>query len=114
MVPIILSSILLFTIIYFAVRLAIGPLLKKQEEVVTDKQDLGLVKLRDIEVLNNTELEEVIALYQNKGAKKKEYEQYQKYEKVLKELKEIGYLSDEQYLIKITKLRSYYEINVHN
>lgn len=108
---IILSSILLFAIIYFAVRLAISPLLKKQEEVITDKQDLGLVKLRDIEVLNNTELEEIIALYQNKGAKKKEYEQYYKYEKVLEELKEISYLSDDEYSIKIGKLKNYYEID---
>jgi hypothetical protein len=109
--PIILSSILLFAIIYFAVRLAISPLLKKQDEVVVDNQDLGLVKLRDIEVLNNTELEEIIALYQNKGAIKKEYEQYQKYEKVLKELKEIGYLTDEQYSVKISKLKNYYKID---
>jgi hypothetical protein len=107
----ILLSILLFAIIYCAVRLAIEPLVKKQEEVTTDKQDLGLVKLRDIEVLSNTELEEVIALYQNKGSKKKEYEQYEKYKRVLNELIEIGYLSDEQYSIKISKLKKYYKVD---
>ena len=108
---VLILSALLFVIIYFSVRLAIGPLLNKPDEVITENKDFGLVKLRDMEVLNDTELEEVIELYQNKIDRKEDYEQYQKYEKVLNELKDMGYLSDEQYSNKITRLKKYFKIN---
>lgn len=64
-------SILLFAIIYFAVRLAVAPLLNKSEESISYKQDFGgLVKLRDMEVLNPDEIEEVIKIYNSIGIKK--------------------------------------------
>lgn len=72
-------SALLFAIIYFSVSLAIAPLLHKPEESLPFTKNLGLVKLRDIEVFSNDELEEVLKLYQNIGTRKKDYEQYQKY-----------------------------------
>lgn len=103
-------SILLFVIIFIAVRLAISPLLNKKEEIISESKDLGLVKLRDIDVLSNSELEEVIELYQNKEVKNKSYEQYQKYVRVLKELKEMGYFSDEQYSGKMNKLNNYFKV----
>jgi hypothetical protein len=105
-------SVWLFIIIYFSVRLAIKPLLKKPKEEIKEDEDFGLVKLRDIEVLSNDELEEVIKLCQNKGALKKDvdYEQYQKYAGVLNELKEKGYFTEEQYLSKINKLNEYFKI----
>ncbi|MFA6940405.1 MAG: hypothetical protein WCQ54_05395 [Clostridiaceae bacterium] len=109
----IIWSIWLFVIIYFSVRLAIKPLIKKQEEEIKQDEDFGLVKLRDIEILNNDELEEVIKLYQNKGALKKDTdnEKYQKYAGVLNELKVMGYFTEEQYLNKINKLNEYFNID---
>lgn len=107
---ILLSSLILFIIIYSAVRLAINPLLDKSEERINDSQDFGLVKLRDIEVLNDTELEEVIELYQKKSVNKVDYEQYQKYEKVLNELKQMGYFTEEQYFDKLGRLKDYFEV----
>ncbi|MBU5675847.1 hypothetical protein KQI88_05405 [Alkaliphilus sp. MSJ-5] len=108
---ILLLAIFLFAIIYFAVRLAIIPLLYKSEEVVTDNQDFGLIYLRDIEVLNNTELEDVIKFYSDKNSKMEDYKQYQKYVKVLNELKEFGYYTDEAYFIKVEKLKKHFKID---
>lgn len=108
---ILLCSILLFVIILIAVRLAINPLLNKQDKIIPESKDFGLVKLRDIEVFSNSELEEVIELYQNMGVKKKDYEQYQKYVRVLKELKEMGYFSDEQYSSKMNRLNNYFNVD---
>ncbi|QUH19490.1 hypothetical protein [Alkaliphilus sp. B6464] len=108
---ILLLAIFLFAIIYFAVKLAITPLLYKSEEVVTNKQDFSLIYLRDIEILNNTELEDVIKFYNDKNCKMEDYKQYQKYVKVLNELKEFGYYTDEAYFIKVEKLKKHFKIN---
>lgn len=103
-----------FLIIYFAVRLAISPILKRLPEA-TDyeeyKDDTGLVKLRDIEVLDNVELEEVIKIYQDKGSKNKDHEQYLKYSKVLSELKDIGYFNEETFIEKQRILKKYYGVD---
>ncbi|WP_055668563.1 hypothetical protein [Desnuesiella massiliensis] len=104
-------SIILFGVIYFSVRLAINPLLNKQEELIKDNEDFGLVKLRDIAILSDAELEEVIGLYKNKGVKEEDYTQYKKYEKVLNELKEMGYFTKEQYSAKVDKLKKYFEVD---
>lgn len=114
-IQILILSVWLFAIIFFSVRLAINPLLKKPEEESEEEkaQDFGLIKLRDIEVLSNDELEEAIKLLQNKGAPKKEesnYEQYQKYEVILYKLIEMGYFTADQYLNKIEKLKDYYKV----
>lgn len=108
---IILLSALLFLIIYFAVKLAIHPLLSEPEQIIDDNQDFGLVKLRDIEILSDNELEDVIELYQNKSAKKVNYEQYQKYAKVLDELKEMSYFTEEKYFNRLDKLKKYFKVD---
>lgn len=71
LVMILIYSLLLFAIIYLSVNLAIKPLLIKQEESLSLNKNLELVKLRDIDVLSNDELEEVIKLYQDIKSKKK-------------------------------------------
>ena len=106
-----LLTILLFAIIYFAVRLAIIPLLYRPDEVITYEQNTGLVKLKDIDVLSPTELNEIIELYQKKGAKNKDYEQYQRYEKVLNELKGMAYFTDKEYSYKMDKLKKYFKVD---
>lgn len=108
---ILLSLLLLFIIIYSAVKLAISPLLDKSEDIINDSKDFGLVKLRDIEVLNDTELEEVIELYQKKSINKEDHVQYQKYAKILNELKQMGYFTEEQYLDKLDRLKDYFKVN---
>ncbi len=108
---ILLSSLLLFIIIYSAIRLAINPLLNKSEEMINDNQDFELVKLRDIEVLSDSELEEVIELYQKKSVKKEDYEQYQKYAKVLNELRQMSYFTEELHFDKLNRLKDYFKVN---
>lgn len=101
---------ILFIIIYLAVRLAINPLIPKPIELeYTDSEsDVGLVKLRDIEVLTNTELEEIIELYHGKSVKSEDKQQYEKYSKVLKELKDIGFFTYEEFTERMEKLNEYY------
>ena len=59
-------------------------------------------------VLNNIELEQVINLYEKNSIKKEENEYYQKYAKVLKDLKDIGYLTEEEYKLRINKLKAHF------
>lgn len=108
---ILISALLLFLVIYFSVSLAIKPLLNKPETFISEDTDSGLIKLRDMEVLNASELEEVIKIYKNKSIQSENLRRYQKYEKVLKELKDIGYFSEEQYLNKLEKLKKYFKLN---
>jgi saccharopine dehydrogenase-like NADP-dependent oxidoreductase len=104
-------SIVLFAIIYISVRLAISPLLDKKDEIPLENGEYGLFKLRDMAVLSTIELEEIIKLYKSRRVKKEDYERYQRYEKVLNELKEMGYFSDDQYSIKINKLKRYFKVD---
>lgn len=107
-ISILFSIIVSFAVIYFAVRLAISPLLYKSDEETAYDQDFGLVKLRDIDVLSPAELEEVINLFQNGDIRKESNKEYQKYEMVLKELKRINYLTDVQYSNKLDILKKYF------
>ncbi|GAA0716413.1 hypothetical protein GCM10008905_00820 [Clostridium malenominatum] len=110
MESVLLLSVLLFFIIYFAITLAIKPLLNEQVKTIIDEQDFGLVKLRDISVLSSTELEEVIKLYQKKGVKKEEYEEYRRYAKILYDLKEMDYFTYKEYLSRMNKLKKHFKI----
>lgn len=115
-----LLSIFLFAIMYFAVRLAINPLLRDQDEIVTvtdiDKQISELVKLRDMDIFDNDELELVIKQYQNKNDKKddkrNDYGDYKKYAEILNDLKAMDYfITNEQYFDKMDKLKKYFEVH---
>ncbi|HVJ50209.1 hypothetical protein [Desulfitobacterium sp.] len=103
-----LYVILLFIIIYLAVRLAINPLIPKTTELEIDENDVSLVKLRDIEVLTNTELEEVIELFHSKSVKNEDRRQYENYSKVLNELRESGFFTLEEYAKRMEKLNNYF------
>lgn len=99
--------ILLFLIIFIAVRLAIRPLICKQE-IVIEESNLGLLKLRDIGILTNIELKEVIQYYNKKNVKNREMKELESYSKVLAELVNQGFFTQEEYLERIEKLRDYY------
>lgn len=110
-----LLGLFLFIVIYCAVRLAINPLIPTTE---TDKKGIdqssidesGLIKLRDITVFSNEELNDVIQIFYNKGYENKEYGSYLKYAKVLNELKETKYFTEEAFNEKMEKLKNYYKI----
>lgn len=96
-------AVVLFIIIYFAVRLAIKPLLQQDEETTTDELESDLIKLRDIEILSNYELEEIIRLYQKKDSD----DQYERCIKILNGLKEKEFFTDQQVLDRVNKLKEY-------
>lgn len=104
---VIISVIVLFAIIYFAVRLAIKPLLYRKEESNTDKLYSDLIKLRDMNVLDNNELEEIIEFYEKRNQTKDDNDQYQEYVKILNELKEMEYFTDDQSNVRMDKLKAY-------
>ena len=82
-----------------------------ENQIIIENIDFGeLIKLRDIELLSDTELEEIIEIYQKKGVIKENYEQYQEYAKVLNELKEIGYFTCKQHADRIYNLKNYLNI----
>ncbi|MGE5627913.1 MAG: hypothetical protein ACM3X7_07320 [Solirubrobacterales bacterium] len=108
---IIILVIFIYFIVYSAVSLAIRPLLVKEDDDIYEDSDLGLVKLRDMGIFSNEELEEAIEFYGSKDIKKGASAQYQKYEKVIHELMQIGYLTDEEYLYKVDKLKKYFKMD---
>jgi len=105
-----LSCFILFIIIFAAVRLAISPLIYPAETDKKDVDESGLIKLRDIDVFSNDELNDAIEIFYKKGYENREYEAYLKYAKVLKDLKETNYFTEEAYNEKMEKLKNYYGI----
>ncbi|WP_206458980.1 hypothetical protein [Anaerovorax sp. IOR16] len=106
-----LEVLIFFLIIYFAVSLAIRPLLhEEKKENISTYEDKALC-LRDMHIISDAELEDVIEFLQEKQKKETERMQYQYYLDFLDELKENGYLSEEDYLIKLDKLKNHFEIN---
>lgn len=84
--------------------------ISEPEEYASENENLELVKLRDAEILSNKELEEIIKIYEDRKAKKNDYEQYHKYENILNELKDTGYFSDTQHSIKIAELKKHFKV----
>lgn len=105
---------ILFYVMKAAVKSAIDEIqikAKIDEKCETDKEDAGkLIALRDMEILNDTELEEVIEIYKSVRTNKENNEQYLKYSKVLCELKDIEYFSEGQYADKSDMLKKYFNI----
>lgn len=109
---VLLYGVFLFAIIFFAVRLAIVPVvsfLRNGNETFVKKDIFGLAYLRDIGIFNNSELKEVVGIYKN-APTEKDYEHYEKYFKVLKDLKERGYYTEEVYLSKVENLKKHFKI----
>ncbi|MBR0596937.1 hypothetical protein [Sinanaerobacter chloroacetimidivorans] len=78
-------------------------------EVMIDKKEIEeLIKLRDMELLSDIELEEVIELYESRNAANAKYEQYQNGEKVFNELKVLGYLTQDQYTDRLNGLKKHF------
>ena len=110
-----IGLLIIFFVTKTAVKSAIDEKLERINEVIRSEvntKDLDdLIKLRDFELLNGDELEEVIKIYQNERVNKENYEQYLKYSKILNELKEMEYFNNEQYDDKINTLKKYYNID---
>lgn len=112
-------SIVLF-VLFFLVKAAVKSAIddekhenkKNNNRSEINKEDFSeLIKLRDIELLSDAELEEVIELYQAERVKKEGYEQYLKSLAIFNELKEREYFNNEQYADKINGLKKYYDMD---
>lgn len=113
-VYILLLAVLVFFTSYFTVKSTVQVLLNRPKNILKSKPDLNLVQLsliqlKDIGVLNNEELEDIIEIYETKGFSKKEPEQYLDYFKILNELKELEYFSNDVFNDKMSKLKKHYK-----
>lgn len=102
---IILYGIVLFGIIYLAVRLAIRPLIPINEKDISREDEISIIDLKNLELFNNEEMEEILLLFQAKGKDNINTIRYEKYLDILTQLNELGYLSEEQLQEKISQLK---------
>lgn len=109
------ASFILFFVMKAAVESAIEDIeikAKKDIRVIIDKEDSDkLIELRDLEILNDTELEKVIESYKIIRTNKENNEQYLKYSKILSELKDIEYFNQDQYADKSNMLKKHFYID---
>lgn len=109
------ASFILFYVMKAAVKSAIEDIeikAKKDSKGIIDKEDADkLIELRDLEILNDTELENVIESYKSIRTKKQNNEQYLKYSKILSELKDIEYFNQDQYADKSNMLKKHFNID---
>ena len=113
--PLGVASFFLFYVMKAAVKSAIEDIeikAKKDIKVTIDKEDSdNLIELRDMEILNDTELEKVIESYKSIRTNKENNEQYLKYSKILSELKDIEYFNQDQYVDKSNMLKKHFNID---
>ena len=98
---IIFFAIPLFLITYMAVRLAIRPLMKKQDNP-DYLQKINL--LRKNNLIEYQEKLEITELFDSIYTNKKHEQEKQLLIEYLAELKELGYFTDEEYLKRIDKI----------
>ena len=113
--PLGIASFVLFYVMKAAVKSAIEDIeikAKKDIKVIIDKEDSDkLIELRDMEILNDTELEKAIESYKSVRMNKENNEQYLKYSKILSELKDIEYFNQDQYVDKSNMLKKHFSID---
>lgn len=108
---IIISGLIMFLIIYLAVRAAISPLISKAEPIdLSEGELLKYTRLRDMGILDNQDLEDINKLYCQMKDKAIKANQYSDSVEVLKELKEIGYFDEQTLKSKIKLLDDYRNI----
>lgn len=98
-------GVVLFLIIFAAVRLAVEPLIQNNQ---TTSLKSGLSFLNDIGVLERKEYKSIKQAVEKKQENENKKKQIDKYSKVLEKLKEEGIISEKVYEDKINKLETYY------
>jgi len=101
---------------YFTVKSTVIAWLSRPKNIMEPGADLNLIrlslsKLKDIGVINDNELEDIIKIYEDKNLNKEENLKYLDYFKVLEELKETGYFDEAVYQSKMLKLKNHYKAN---
>lgn len=106
MVRLLLYVIILFFIIYFAVRIAITPLIGEE---LKHEESSDLIHLRDMGVLTNEEMEDIISVNKIKLEEERLIESHLRYIKILTEAKDRGCIDDENLNNKLEILKQQYE-----
>lgn len=107
---VILGVIVLYLTIYIAIRMAISELLEHKKTVSEDDQEVGLMQLKAIGILNDSEMDEVVEMYRDRGMREKRFRDFQKYKEILDELNKAGFFTVNEYREKVRSLREYYDI----
>lgn len=111
--PFAIASFILFFVMKAAVKSALDDIrvMKKDSRSKMDRAGIKeLIALRDMELLSDAELEEVIAIYKDENGDKEACRQYTKYAGILNHLRENEYFTDEQYNEKINALKEHYHL----
>ena len=108
LLPVGIVSFILFFVMKAAAEAALEAFQAKREEgrlKELNPEDFNeLMKLRDLEVLSDKELEEIKNFYQEENLREIDHAQYKKYKAILKDLRDKGYFSEVQYQDKINRL----------
>lgn len=107
---IILGIIILYGIIFFAVRNAVSPLMKKDNGIDLEEERGKIIALKNIGIINNNELNDILKIQEGIHEKKKNTDMYGKQKIILERFKDCGYFELDKYNEKMEKLREYYEI----
>ena len=112
----IFSTIYLVGIIYFAVWLALRPILqsysKKQKHEHTIDYKLFYLQMRNI--INNDEYKNIKEFYNKSHEKKDDFKRYNSIKELLEELREMGYYGEKEFLEKLEKLKRSYNIEEYD
>lgn len=105
---IILWGLLLFLIIFGAVRLAISPLIDKGDKIDI-KSSLSF--MRDIGVLSSKEHEIIASKYESNSDDNDKLFQFEKHSKILNEIKELKLMTEPEYEDKVARLKHHFNVD---
>lgn len=103
---ILLLGLFLYFIIFFSVKAAIIGALSSNKPRKYNSEQVSLVKLRDMGVINNEELENICKFYNNKSKTKNVARD--KYYKILYELRDSGHINEDDFKNKVEQLDKFY------
>lgn len=107
-IQILFSAVLLFIVIFIAVRLAIKPLIEQGNRNQNSDQDL-LNNLKWMGVIDNEEYKLIDELNENKLRAINRSNHLRTYSQYLNDLREENIISEEAFEKKMQKLRNYYQ-----
>jgi hypothetical protein len=113
--PFAIGAFILFYVMKAAVKSATDDMhlqAKKDSKKAADKAEADeLIVLRDLELLNDEELEGAIELYRTERGEREKFAEYLRFAEILGHLKEKEFLSEEQYSERSSRLKEQFEIN---
>ena len=91
--------------------LVIGPLIKHDGSVVTHKSKSGLSNLITIDIISQSEYTELVDLYNKNAIDEQNNKDYIESLKTLDDLKSLNYFTDDEYNLRVVKLKEHFFIS---